>query len=286
MTDPKPEDLRIPKRMRPWSISHAGKGRLICIGDVHGCVEELAQLMEELQLKPEDILVFLGDYVDRGPASGAVVQFIRELCESRPGTFAVLGNHDEKHARARRHLMMKRLNPGYAIPMKKFFGDGQRAREHAELSDADCLWIAKLPSVIRLDRRDQGEPRIFTHAGLIEGCTTDQQTAALIRNRFVKLDEKGRWDSVPCDRGPKGEYLQPPGSKIWDEIWTGPRVITGHIVHSLELPRIQGECFGIDTGCCFGGRLTAYVEDLPTGKTEMVQVQAKREYCPFSQPEA
>lgn len=299
-----PAELSIPKRLAYTSIGEVvpGRGRLVCIGDVHGCLAELLELLGRVDPKPEDVLVFLGDYVDRGPRSGEVVEFIRAICASRPGTYAVMGNHDEKHARARRHLALKHANPAYNIPMKKFFGDNQRAREHAEITDAGCHWIAHLPTVVALERRLHGDVRIMTHAGLIQPTSggwkfaAKQETKALIRNRFVTqkaadleaLAAGGpvEWMHVQSDRGPNGEYLQPPGSKIWDEVWEGPRVITGHIVHDLKDVRVMNGCYGVDTGCCFGGRLTAYVEDLATGSVSIVQVPAYAEYAKHGEPEA
>ena len=73
----------------------------------------------------------------------------------------------------------------------------------------------------------------------------------------------------------------PPGARPWAEVWPGPEsIVYGHMVHGLEEPRIDRPvegvtCAGIDTGCCFGGRLTAYV--IETG--EVVQVQARATYA-------
>ena len=70
------------------------------------------------------------------------------------------------------------------------------------------------------------------------------------------------------------------GAHFWTEYWTGPEsVVYGHNVHSFETPLIEEVrpdvfCYGLDTGCCFGGRLTAMVIETK----EIVQVQAKRTY--------
>ena len=47
---------------------------LIAIGDVHGCARTLDTLLERLYLQPEDHLIFVGDYIDRGPDSCGVIQ--------------------------------------------------------------------------------------------------------------------------------------------------------------------------------------------------------------------
>jgi diadenosine tetraphosphatase ApaH/serine/threonine PP2A family protein phosphatase len=284
-----PDWLKVPKQARFTNFGDFEATRLIAIGDIHGCVEEMFELVQKLDLQEHDILVFLGDYVDRGPASAAVVQAVRYWVENRPQTYAILGNHDEKVARYRRHLLMKRDNPAYKIPMKT---KGDRAEEWAKLSDGDCQWIAELPAVAFFRGHYSGRGvRIFTHAGLIDGLDIRQPTDGLIRNRYLMQKEiihNGRptgamgWVPAPLGAG----HAQPPGSILWDEIWSGAPVIYGHIVHDLEKPRIYSpntggaSTVGIDTGCCFGGHLTAYVEELKSGTITFVQVKAKAEYEP------
>jgi serine/threonine protein phosphatase 1 len=68
--------------------------RLIALGDVHGCLAALTAVLEAVQPQPDDTLVFLGDYVDRGPDSRGVIETLLQLaatCRLAP----VLGNHDE-----------------------------------------------------------------------------------------------------------------------------------------------------------------------------------------------
>lgn len=281
-------------------IGDYGVKRLIAIGDIHGCLDELVELMDQLKPAPEDIVVFVGDLVDRGPRSPAVVAYVRYLCENRPSTFCLMGNHDEKLARHRRHTLKAAEEPGYRNPMKV---PDQRLAEWTEIPDDDCLWVARLPHVVRLTSLRKLDTRLLTHAGLIEGLVFRQPTDGLIRNRYLIPNtkicgscggirssafgapmcdacfetgiHKGlKWSAQPMGAG----HSQPPGSSIWDEVWTGFRVIYGHIVSDLNNPRIYNNCYGIDTGCCFGGKLTAYVEDFRTNEVRFVQVQAKVTY--------
>jgi serine/threonine protein phosphatase 1 len=71
-------------------------GRYV-IGDIHGCFAEVSRLVETLPLTSGDCLVFLGDYIDRGPASREVVSYLLSLERSRPEIeFAFLkGNHED-----------------------------------------------------------------------------------------------------------------------------------------------------------------------------------------------
>ncbi len=67
--------------------------RLFAIGDIHGCLTSLDSLLVSLELRPEDRLVFLGDYIDRGPNSRGVIERLLEL--ERQGDHIFLrGNHE------------------------------------------------------------------------------------------------------------------------------------------------------------------------------------------------
>jgi|TARA_B110000305_G_C19336228_1_gene586726 hypothetical protein len=65
------------------------KPRVIAIGDVHGCIDELQMLLRKCDYSPGDLVVFLGDLVSKGPDSLSVVQLAREI-----GAIGVRGNHD------------------------------------------------------------------------------------------------------------------------------------------------------------------------------------------------
>lgn len=67
---------------------------LIAIGDIHGCLRTLQKLLAELKLTKKDHLIFVGDYIDRGPDSKGVIDFLIELSDSVKCTF-LRGNHEE-----------------------------------------------------------------------------------------------------------------------------------------------------------------------------------------------
>ena len=64
--------------------SHMNEGRTIAIGDAHGCSKALATLLEANQATQQDTLVFLGDYIDRGPDSRGVAEQVVNSPSSRP----------------------------------------------------------------------------------------------------------------------------------------------------------------------------------------------------------
>lgn len=69
--------------------------RLFAIGDIHGCYEQLKELVEnEIQIKKTDKLIFLGDYIDRGNQSREVIDYIIELKKKNFDIVALIGNHE------------------------------------------------------------------------------------------------------------------------------------------------------------------------------------------------
>jgi len=68
-------------------------GRLIAVGDIHGCDRALQTLLEAVDVQADDVVVTLGDYIDRGPASRQVVEQLMQL-SSRCRLIPILGNHE------------------------------------------------------------------------------------------------------------------------------------------------------------------------------------------------
>ena len=77
-------------------------GRFLAIGDVHGYSKALDALLEAVQPKEEDTLIFLGDYIDRGPDSSGVIERIIQW-QQRVPVVALLGNHEEMMVASRLH---------------------------------------------------------------------------------------------------------------------------------------------------------------------------------------
>src|SRR4029450_2936726 len=89
---------RVPLAERPSRGSRMSRrdgGRLLCIGDVHGCAAELEVLLRAIAPAQADRLVFLGDYVDRGTESRATLDLLLELREKLPRAVFLRGNHEE-----------------------------------------------------------------------------------------------------------------------------------------------------------------------------------------------
>ncbi|HET8541341.1 MAG TPA: metallophosphoesterase [Anaeromyxobacter sp.] len=236
-----------------------GPRRTLVVGDVHGCLAELDDLLRAAEhVAGRDRLVFLGDILDRGPDPVGVLRRVREL-----GAECVLGNHEEKHVRYAAHEARHRDDPRYRIPMKRF--DAKRAAEHARLTHDDLIWLSRLPRVLAL-----GRGWVAVHAGFVPGVPIPAQPPDwTIRLRYVDADG----NPVPRARGDARE----PGVRPWAAAWTGPEsVVYGHFPQRLDVPKRDeapggAVCLGIDTGCVYGGRLTALV--LPGD--EIVQVPSQ-----------
>lgn len=246
--------------------------RTIIIGDVHGCREEFAELLQKVNyVVGQDDLISVGDLLDRGPDPVGTVALAMEK-KAR----LVAGNHEEKALRWLRHEAKVKANPGYKNPMRAV--PSERMAEWRALTEAQVSYIKNAPHMLRL-----GSDWLAVHAGFEPGCPLDKQKPDRVtRVRFV--DAEGEMVAYS-----EGSLEQPKGTVYWSTKWRGPEnVVYGHAVHSTTDPRIEvfeaeghvGKTIGIDTGCCFGGRLTAMIlnGDEPL---VFVQVQAKRQYYPW-----
>jgi hypothetical protein len=198
----------------------------------------------------------------------------------------VKGNHEEKALRFLRHEARAAAEPGYRNPMRPV--PAERLAEWRSLSEDQVAWLRDAPTTLELPCN-----WVAVHAGFEPGLETDRQKDQhLVRVRFV--DSSGKMVGYS-----EGSLDQPEGTVYWTEQWRGPRnVVYGHAVHSKEAPRIDYvddlgcstvygtsqvaahvACVGIDTGCCFGGRLTAMV--LEGSSYSFAQVPAAREYYPW-----
>lgn len=238
--------------------------RTIIIGDVHGCLEEFHELLKLVSFsKGNDRLIQVGDLMDFGPDPVGCVRFAREN-----DAFVLLGNHEETHIRWRRHMVTHKAT-GKKIPMRAF--DQETAAQNAALTDEEIEWMAGLPlsCVIRPNL-------VAVHAGLEPKYTFADQSRAVLRVWYVNNEGK------MVGYAP-GSHDQPPDTLAWAEAWKGPEsVVYGHAVHSLESPQIDhftdGHCYGVDTGCAYGGKLTAMVLNDDLSEPEFAQVAGRVAY--------
>lgn len=229
------------------------KVRTIFVSDIHGCLDEFNELLKKLQYDwQNDRLILLGDLLDRGPDSVGVVKRAREL-----NLECLMGNHEHKFVKWYR-------SQGSKVDVY------DRRDYYTKLSDEDIQYIHNMPTYIELD------DVIAVHAGVKPGILmSNQRKDDLMYLRYTDSDRK--FISLKTINKLGKEEA---GAKFWTEFWYGPKsVVYGHNVHAFDEPlineRVPGvTCYGLDTGCCFGGRLTALIWETK----EIVQVQAKRTY--------
>lgn len=221
---------------------HPKNGRYVFVGDVHGCLDELTRLVRKIGLSADDQLVLVGDLVAKGPDSQGVVAFARER-----GVRAVLGNHDEAVLRYFRAVERGREPP-------KLKRTHREVAEH--LQPADVRYLSELPTYLRFPELNA----LVVHAGVVPGIPIELQIPEnLISMRTIRPDGTA---SSRLDEG-----------TLWATLYAGPeRVVFGHdaITGLQQAPFATG----LDTGCVYGGELTALV--LPENK--LVSVSAKRAY--------
>lgn len=249
---------------------------IVAVGDIHGCLEEFDELLKKIQYNKEQMrLVLLGDLMDRGPDPVGCVRRAREL-----DVECIMGNHEEKHLRWHKHEK-KRLDTGKPNPMKRMAPAEAEAND--SLSDQDWTWLKSLPLKLRFN-----EKWWAIHGGCEPRYSLENQNEKqIVRCRFV--DQNGVAKALNPDKS------QPEGTVYWSEVWRGPEsIVYGHCVHDLVNPRRdykpyergEPQCLGIDTGCCFGGHLTAAIFKPITDeihivgdmKIDFVQVKAKKKY--------
>ncbi len=243
--------------------------RHIVIGDIHGCLVEFKELIEAVAPAPGDKVICLGDFLDKGPEPVACLRFAREQ-----GFASIMGNHEERHWKWRRNVTREQREPGYVNAMRPFNTEDE-LRQNADLSQADLDWIEGLPYYLEFT-----PGFVAVHGGLLPGLPLDQQpTDKIVRARWV---DQVTGKPIPTDYSAKDPV--PPGSVHWTSLYDGSyEVIYGHEAHSLTSPRVdvglnRAHCYGIDTGCVHGGRLTALVVD-ESQWVSFVQVQSRRKYA-------
>lgn len=140
------------------------------IGDIHGCLKALQTIFEQVDFKDDDLIVFLGDYVDRGSDSKGVIDFLLALKEKHQVVF-LQGNHE---------LMMLGAKEGsYANHLWLMYGGNETLASYSILDDPK--WALGIPTS-HWDFLSSGLPYfekdelLFVHAGLESEVPLEAQT--------------------------------------------------------------------------------------------------------------
>jgi protein phosphatase len=249
------------------------RGPFDVVGDVHGCALELAELLGALGYETKGWpvgppagglpiarhpggrrLVFVGDVVDRGPDTPAVLRLVMSGVAAGDA-FCVVGNHDDKLYRA---LIGRRVQIKHGLSQSL----AQLEREPAAFREQVRDFLGDLPSHLILD----GGRLVVTHAGLPErlhGTESERvRDFAMYGATTGRLDRDGLPQRLNWAAEYRGEAY----------------VVYGHtpVVEPVWLNRT----IDIDTGCAFGHRLSA----LRYPEMEIVSVPARRTYIVKGSP--
>lgn len=196
--------------------------RIYAIGDIHGCYDKLMDLMDRIDIDLEtDRLVFLGDYVDRGPKVYEVVTYLLDLKQRHDNVVLLKGNHEE-------------MLENYLTDFDKFTylvnGGSQTLESYLQHCNGAPFPIPgeHMDLLGSLDLYYETEHYIFVHAGLREKIPLNMQgpdDLLWIRSPFVQ-----------------------------SETDFGKRVVFGHT--PFPDPLVMPNKIGIDTGAVYGNKLT------------------------------
>ena len=165
-----------------------GYSRVLAIGDVHGMYEKLIKLMDKIRFNPdEDLLIFLGDYIDRGPDPGRCLQYIFALQQQYPDVVVCLmGNHEVMMSS---YFMQKRGS--YNNLIVDYAGswlDNGGLETLKQLDEMDAgtkeellQWVMNLPV------KYQYQDYFFCHAGI------DPDVPLAVQNEFDMLWRRQQW---------------------------------------------------------------------------------------------
>ncbi len=230
------------KKSRLYNTIRKDYARTIVVGDIHGCYKELIKLLDEIGFTKNDLLIAVGDLVDRGPDSWKVVDFFKDT----PNAFSVLGNHERRLAGTIRGTSRPAWSQLHT-----------RSKIAKDKEETYALFLENLPAIIETNHC------IVTHARLDPTKEIDKQDSKFtcaVGGYQVKINTDD--DGIP----------------LWFHEWknkhvTDKAICIGHIGYErVEL--VPGELYALDTGTVKGGMLTAVI--LPENK--VVQVKAEKNY--------
>ena len=210
-------------------MNEAENGKIFAVGDIHGSYDKLTRLMDRLPYDPErDTLVFLGDYIDRGPRSKDVINYLCQLRSQVKQLIMLIGNHE--------YMMLEYQRTGdpSLLPFLRHIGldatlDSYGAANPQALLEKLTFPDEHLELLEKLLPYWETEDYIFVHAGLEPGVPLDKQEISTLceaRSTFLSAEH---------------DY--------------GKLVIFGHT--PFDLPFVSPHRIGIDTGAAYGNLLTA-----------------------------
>ena len=245
-------------REKLWPDRREERGPFDIIGDVHGCCAELKALLarlgyrisgEKVEPPPGRKAVFVGDLVDRGPNAPGVLALVMRMVESGVA-LCVPGNHDARLVRALQGRKVQRTH-GLKETLAQLAGETTDFKKKVE---------AFLGGLVSHYVLDQGA-LVVAHAGMKEEMAG--RASGAVRTFALYGDVTGEKDEFGL-----------PVRRDWAAEYRGrARVVYGHT--PVARPEWVNNAINIDTGCVFGGELTA----LRYPELELVSVPSEAQYA-------
>ncbi|WP_204343975.1 metallophosphoesterase family protein [Psychroserpens algicola] len=215
--------------------------RTLAIGDIHGGLKALKQLLERLQLTKDDELIFMGDYVDGWSESAQVIQYIIELSKTNDCVF-IKGNHDV--------WCEQWLRTGDINGVWFNHGGKETIESYETFSKADKkqhLYFFEDMNLYHIDAQN----RLFLHAGFTSMHGVERE----VHKENFYFD-RTLWEmALTMDkRIEKHSELYPNRLKHYHEIYIGH---TPTINFNQDQPMNAINVWNVDTGAAFTGKLSA-----------------------------
>ncbi|KAJ5908150.1 Molybdenum cofactor biosynthesis MoeB [Penicillium taxi] len=252
--------------------------RLIVIGDVHGCKEELVNLLKKVAFAPKggDHLVFTGDLINKGPDSAGVVDLAREYKAS-----CVRGNHEDRVLLVRHEMSKAKTLVEADDPQHNFFSskDIQERELALSLSEEHIQWLDQCPVILDLGSIQGMGQAVVVHGGIVPGVKLEHQDPSSVMNmRTIDLDthvpsssDTGMNWAKMFNKYQSILYSSVKSAKM-DPLSHVMTVIYGHDAKTSL--KIRTYTKGLDSGCVKGGKLTALIIEAG-GQQTIVQVKCQ-----------
>jgi len=251
--------------------------RLLVVGDIHGYLDKLTELMEQVQPMEHDKVVFLGDYIDRGPDSRGVIEYLIDFRQRFPQTVFLRGNHEQmlldalvedriakgQHSEGMRKRLRDYPSSNYFSifstsdterymandgnsTLRNYGGDfGDILKEHENFLESCRFWHRETVMVADIASGIKQQEFIFVHAGIRPGKPIEDQTPEdllWIRDEF--LDSKDNFG--------------------------GSIIVHGHSFEYEEVPVIRTNRIGMDNAAYMDPQISHYYEDIPGKPGQLV----------------
>lgn len=215
--------------------------RTLALGDIHGGLKALKQLVEKLDLTKDDKLVFLGDYVDGWSESAQVIQYLIELSKTNECVF-IKGNHDA--------WCQEWLASGHVNDVWYMHGGKETIESYKSFSETEKRAHLNFFEYMNMYHIDN-ENRLFLHAGFTSMHGVEREY-----NVQVFYYDRTLWEmALTMDkRIAKNSELYPNRLKHYKEIYIGH---TPTIHYSKTQPMNAINVWNVDTGAAFTGPLSA-----------------------------